>query len=159
MGEGYFGGELNKGINGLRSLLKYLSDPTNAGRSLIAPTGARWVIQSGSTALSYVGDTDGKADVILGFSGDDVIDGGGGSDLLLGGTGNDTYNFTSTFGKDIILDRDGQGSIALDGATLTGGNGAGKRNVWVGKDSAGNYEGYAVYDDGTSSTGKKLGKH
>lgn len=89
-------------------------------------------------------------------AGADTLDGGQGNDVLYGGTGTDTYNFTSSFGKDTITDSDNAGSIKIDGATLSGGKAAGQRNVWVGKDSAGNFEGYAVYDDRSSATGKKL---
>ena len=96
------------------------------------------------------------ADVLVGNAGSDTLKGGAGSDLLLGGQGSDTYQFTTNFGKDRLLDSDGQGSLQMDGATLTGGKGAGVRNVWVGKDSAGVVQGYAVYDDKSSSTGKKL---
>ena len=95
-------------------------------------------------------------DLLIGGGDSDTLDGGQGNDVLYGGAGTDTYNFTSSFGKDIVTDSDNAGSIKIDGATLSGGKAAGQRNVWVGKDSAGNFEGYAVYDDRSSATGKKL---
>ena len=132
-----------------------------------------WYVQSGGTSLGVtdtlnrgalmLGGTGSDAltggsarDVLVGNAGSDTLKGGGGNDLLLGGQGSDTYTFSANFGKDQVLDSDGQGSLQIDGATLTGGKGAGVRNVWIGKDSAGVVQGYAVYDDKSSSTGKKL---
>ena len=97
-----------------------------------------------------------KSDKLYAGAGADTLNGKNGDDYLEGGAGNDTYQFSDAFGKDIVADTDGMGSLVLDGATLSGGKGAGKRNVWTGKDSAGNYEGYAVYDDARSYTGKRL---
>lgn len=64
------------------------------------------------------GDGDDK---LLGDAGDDVLIGGKGSDQLQGGVGNDTYRFKVGDGVDIVRDEDGQGSIEVDGQTLSGG--------------------------------------
>jgi Ca2+-binding RTX toxin-like protein len=190
------GAELKSGINGLRSLLKYLSNPTNSltEHNLTAPNDARWAIQSGAAAMNYTAGADGKADVILGWNGDDTMNGGGGNDLLVGGAGkdtmdggegndtlyggagddiliggagndnlqggadNDTYQFDAAWGKDVITDSDGKGTITIGGQTLGTAKGAGKTNVWVTELGAGSgqFVGMAVYDDASSSTGKKL---
>jgi VCBS repeat-containing protein len=76
------------------------------------------------------------SDVLLAGDGADTLDGGQGGDALYGGVGNDRYNFTSTFGSDIVLDADGQGSIWVDGVQLTGGKKLAD-NVWESDD--GNY--------------------
>lgn len=60
-------------------------------------------------------------DTLLGGDGDDTLDSGTGGDMLKGGAGNDTYRFASGDGADTILDSDGQGSIAVNGVTLSGG--------------------------------------
>ncbi|MFZ5557165.1 MAG: VCBS domain-containing protein [Pseudomonadota bacterium] len=60
-------------------------------------------------------------DKLLGEAGDDTLIGGKGSDQLQGGAGNDTYRFSVGDGVDVIRDEDGQGSIEVDGQTLTGG--------------------------------------
>jgi hypothetical protein len=95
-------------------------------------------------------------DLVLAGVGNDTLDGGSGSDKLHGGAGADTYTFTGDFGRDTVKDSDHTGSIILDGATLSGGHAAGQRNVWVGQDSLGAYEGYAVYEAASSSTGCRL---
>jgi Ca2+-binding RTX toxin-like protein len=48
----------------------------------------------------------GGNDRILAKDGDDVLDGGAGNDILEGGTGNDTYQFTSGWGNDTIMEDD-----------------------------------------------------
>jgi len=58
-------------------------------------------------------------DQLYGGAGDDQLVGEGGNDLLFGGEGNDTYTFTGQFGRDIIKDSDGNGSIVINGATLS----------------------------------------
>lgn len=60
-------------------------------------------------------------DHLYGGAGDDTLDGKAGADYLEGGTGVDTYQFSDTFGNDIILDSDGLGAIKLGSTTLTGG--------------------------------------
>ena len=72
---------------------------------------------TGSDAL--VGGS--KVDLLVGNAGDDVLQGRGGNDLLLGGVGTDTYIYQVGDGLDTILDRDGSGSILMDGQTLAGG--------------------------------------
>ncbi|CAN5567064.1 hypothetical protein BH11PSE7_BH11PSE7_33800 [soil metagenome] len=101
---------------------------------------------------------DGRSgnDYLEGGSGNDTLIGGVGNDTLVGGTGSDTYRFLAAFGKDKLSDTDGLGNLFLDGSLLSGGKAAGTRNLWVGKDIAGNYEGYVLIDDARSSTGKDL---
>jgi Ca2+-binding RTX toxin-like protein len=60
-------------------------------------------------------------DSLLGGIGADNLDGGAGNDRLYGGDGADTYDFTGSFGNDIIRDSDGQGVIKLDGVDLQSG--------------------------------------
>ena len=60
-------------------------------------------------------------DVLAGGAGNDYLIGGSGIDWLEGGDGNDTYFWNTGDGFDTILDSDGNGSIAYDGAILAGG--------------------------------------
>lgn len=89
----------------------------------------------------YGGDGDdtlnglGGNDYIEGGRGVDILDGGDGNDQLFGGAGTDTYQFTGSFGQDIILDSDGLGQIKIGDTTLSGGKEtvAGSR-VWQSED-------------------------
>ena len=107
----------------IKALLPYMRDwYVQAGTSGLATTddknrGAFMLGGTGSDAL--VGGS--GADLLVGNVGDDVLMGGQGNDTLLGGKGNDTYVFQTGDGLDTILDRDGQGSILVDGQTLNGG--------------------------------------
>jgi len=98
----------------------------------------------------------GGADYLEGNTGDDSLNGGEGSDVLLGGTGSDTYQFDADWGKDIIKDSDGKGAIQLTGTALGSAKGAGKANQWAIDRGGGVYAGLALYDDSSSSTGKRL---
>jgi hypothetical protein len=93
-------------------------------------------------------------DMLDGGEGDDTLTGGDGNDQLLGGAGKDTYQFDGYWGKDTITDSDGKGSISIDGVTL--GYGVANGKGWAFDLGGGVYAGMAVYDDATSSTGKKL---
>lgn len=82
------------------------------------------------------------ADILQGMGGDDYIEGqagadeiygGAGDDTLLGGIGADKYYFTGAFGKDVLFDSDGNGTIRIDGSDLTDASTTGRRNTWVGK--------------------------
>ena len=97
-----------------------------------------------------------KADTFLAGAGNDELNGGAGNDLLYGGAGTDTYNFTDAFGKDTIIDSDGLGQIKIGGKEVGTAKGAGKRGVWVADLGGGDFAWLAVYDDASSSTGKKL---
>jgi Ca2+-binding RTX toxin-like protein len=57
-------------------------------------------------------------DVLNGGAGNDELIGGEGADLLLGGAGNDVYIFEGNFGRDLIQDSDGKGSVVIGGITL-----------------------------------------
>ena len=69
------------------------------------------------------------ADLLVGNAGDDLLRGGQGNDMLMGGTGNDAYVYTTGDGLDTILDSGGQGSIAMDGNVITGGDQYGDNRV------------------------------
>jgi len=72
-----------------------------------------------------------QADHLYGGAGNDTLTGNDGSDYLEGGQGNDTY-YAGT--GDTILDRDGQGSVYLDNAQLTGGNQIGDKRTYQSAD-------------------------
>ena len=74
-------------------------------------------------------------DTLVGGTDDDTLDGGEGNDTLLGGTGADSYQFSGNFGHDTVRDSDGQGSIKIDGATLSGGKQVAS-TVWESDDKA-----------------------
>ena len=61
------------------------------------------------------------ADTLIGNDADNELDGGAGNDKLFGGVGLDTYVFSGrAWGKDEIIDSDGQGQIKIDGKTIAG---------------------------------------
>jgi Ca2+-binding RTX toxin-like protein len=60
----------------------------------------------------------GGADWLEGNAGDDQLDGGANNDTLLGGQGNDVYAFNGSFGRDVVIDADGSGSISWNGGAL-----------------------------------------
>ncbi len=60
------------------------------------------------------------ADSIWGNAGADTLEGGAGDDVLLGGSGNDVYVINPGDGDDVIVDSDGQGSIRIGTAVLSG---------------------------------------
>lgn len=62
----------------------------------------------------------GDSDRLYGGAGWDTLDGKGGNDYLEGGTGSDTYLFTGDFGRDTILDTDGQAQVRIDGHVVSG---------------------------------------
>ena len=106
-------------------------DNTLVGSDAVAAgLGDRLYGGAGNDTLSGLGG----ADYLEGNSGNDTLDGGAGNDVLLGGAGNDTYQFKGSYGKDTILDSDGQGSIQIDGATLNGGAQYGDNRVYRGAD-------------------------
>ena len=96
------------------------------------------------------------ADHLYGGGGADTLNGLGGADYLEGGAGSDTYRFTGSFGKDLVVDTDGQGTIQIDGTTLGTAKGIGERGAWAFELGGGVVAGLAVYDDARSSTGKRL---
>ena len=107
----------------IQSLLPYMRDwYVQVGANGLAATdnqnrGAFMLGGNGTDAL--IGGS--GADLLVGNAGADTLMGKAGNDTLLGGAGNDTYVYTTGDGLDTILDRDGQGSIVMDGATLAGG--------------------------------------
>jgi pimeloyl-ACP methyl ester carboxylesterase len=103
------------------------------GISAQSPTIDRVVFGSGvSDAISGMsgndhlyggagGDTlsgQGGADYLEGNAGNDNLDGGANNDTLAGGQGSDTYTFSGAFGRDVVIDADGTGSIAWNGGAL-----------------------------------------
>jgi Ca2+-binding RTX toxin-like protein len=82
--------------------------------------------ETGSTAINGGSKNDhfygiGGNDTINGGDGNDYIEGGAGQDTLNGGVGVDVYQFTGTYGTDIITDSDGQGFITIDNNPLNSG--------------------------------------
>lgn len=57
--------------------------------------------------------------MLLGMAGDDELIGGTGNDTLDGGFGNDKYTFHTGDGADLIIDKDGQGEITVNGIKLS----------------------------------------
>jgi|GEM_PF-1343128 len=55
------------------------------------------------------------ADQLYGGADNDELTGGDGNDILAGGEGADKYIFTGNFGRDMIIDSDGVGSIDING--------------------------------------------
>ena len=53
-------------------------------------------------------------DILIGGTGVDILDGGDGNDQLKGGDGVDVYQFSGSYGIDIITDKDGQGFVTID---------------------------------------------
>lgn len=74
----------------------------------------------GGSADDYLKGND-LANTLEGNGGDDTLEGGKGVDTLIGGAGNDTYLYTTGDGFDTITDSDGNGSIKIDGNTVSGG--------------------------------------
>lgn len=71
----------------------------------------------GQTVSGGTGGQDGRADLILGFGGNDTLNGNGGNDILYGGAGNDTLNGGA--GNDRIVWTVGDGRDFADGGTGT----------------------------------------
>jgi Ca2+-binding RTX toxin-like protein len=115
----------------IKSMLPYLRDwYVQAGASAMNATDTqnRGAFMLGGTGSDNL--TGGaSADLLVGNAGDDTLQGGGGSDVLIGGTGNDTYKYNTGDGFDTILDRDGNGSIVMDGAAVSGGDQFGGKEV------------------------------
>ncbi len=107
----------------ITSMLPYMRDWTiQAGAShlIVADDKNRNAFMLGGSGTdALIGGT--GADLLVGNAGVDTLSGGKGNDTLLGGAGADTYVYTTGDGTDTIFDSDGQGSIAMDGANLTGG--------------------------------------
>jgi VCBS repeat-containing protein len=131
------------------------------GVALIGGGGADSLIGGEQSDALYGGtgndDLSGKGgnDYLEGGVGADTLIGGDGNDQLLGGAGNDTYQFTSAWGKDTILDADGQGSIQLGDKTLGTFQGVGSQGAYAFELGAGTgiYAGLAINKDSASSTG------
>ncbi len=91
-----------------------------------------------------------QADVMLADDGADVLNGAGGDDKLYGGQGTDTYQFTSTWGKDTVQDSDGQGTLQIDDKALTGTfEGAGTRGGYAFDMGGGVYAGLYIQQTAT----------
>jgi Ca2+-binding RTX toxin-like protein len=61
-------------------------------------------------------------DELLGGDDNDTLNGGEGNDTLQGGNGIDAYVFNDNYGKDVIMDSDGNGFIYVDGQVLSSAN-------------------------------------
>ena len=64
---------------------------------------------------------DAGNDILIGGADVDILDGGNGNDQLKGGDSVDLYQFTGTYGTDIITDSDGQGFISIDNTPANSG--------------------------------------
>jgi Ca2+-binding RTX toxin-like protein len=93
-------------------------------------------------------------DILEGDDGDDSLDGDVGNDSLRGGAGTDSYSFSGSWGKDIVADVGGKGSITLNGIQLSGGDGSG--HAWVQELPDGKTVRYTLMDDASSPSGKQL---
>ena len=93
-------------------------------------------------------DGDGGDDYLEGNAGKDTLIGGGGVNTLVGGEGEDTYQITNDGQTDTIRDADGQGSVIIDGLTLTGGTRQGSANLWLSTDRKTSYR-YTADGSGT----------
>ncbi|MEZ5639833.1 MAG: carbohydrate-binding domain-containing protein [Burkholderiaceae bacterium] len=131
------------------------------GRTISVSAGIQWpggdeahVVFGGMSGAPLIG-TDGN-DRLYGMSIDDHLDGLAGDDVLEGGRGNDVYHFDAEFGRDVVHDADGVGSIRVDGRILTGGLSSGLANEWWGDGANGANERYLVRDSKDSATGKQL---
>ncbi|MFS2035131.1 calcium-binding protein [Polaromonas sp. CT11-55] len=130
----------NKAVNYVGKWLTAVTDENGAPVGDV--TYDQWNVVAGSSGATatakdankgqiFIGGAGGdtftggnKGDVFYASAGDDSLNGGTGdnaNDWLYGGAGNDTYKFTGTFGSDVVIDSDGQGSIEVDGVTLQGG--------------------------------------
>jgi Ca2+-binding RTX toxin-like protein len=106
-------------------------------------------------ATPLTGNT--KNDALYGGAGADTLDGRAGDDYLEGGAGNDTYTFKASFGKDTVVDSDGVGRIVVGSQTLGKASASLLRaNQWDFKLDSGQWVYMNVYDDASSSTGKRL---
>ncbi len=140
--------------NYLQSLGSFSDEERELIQSML-PNMRDWYVQAGADAMAATDTlsrgafmlggsgadtlTGGRsADLLVGNAGSDTLAGGQGNDLLLGGKGNDTYIYQSTNaatgytgdGLDTIVDSDGQGSIQIDGQTVSGGAQCGNARVY-----------------------------
>jgi VCBS repeat-containing protein len=160
-GFGYFAeylkrGEVRDPITGEIFTPGIYSTAEQAAINSMLPTLRDWYVQAGTGGMTATDTLNRGAfmlggtgqdiltggtgnDLLVGNAGADVLQGGKGNDVLLGGTGNDTYKYTNAGvnqdGLDIILDSDGNGSIQIDGQTVSGGAQYGDTRVH--KDSGG----------------------
>ncbi|KAF4513784.1 UNVERIFIED_CONTAM: hypothetical protein B566_EDAN011705 [Ephemera danica] len=111
-----YGSNNSDSISGTTSLSGRDID-SDARLGSYARNGVTYIAGKGNDSIT--GTT--QSDMLYGNDDNDVLTGGKGNDHLQGGKGNDTYRFTAGDGVDVIRDEDGQGSIEVDGQTLTGG--------------------------------------
>jgi len=80
-------------------------------------------------------------DKVLGGAGDDTLIGGEGNDQILGGAGTDRYEFSGTFGEDLVIDSDGTGTVWINSVQMRGGKKiAGLSNSFISADKFWRYE-------------------
>lgn len=99
----------------------------NAGNDTLNGGDGDDVLIGGADQDTLNGDTGN--DTLIGGTDVDILDGGTGNDQLKGGEGVDVYQFTGTYGTDIITDTDGQGIITIDNTPLAGGKQIGDNRV------------------------------
>jgi VCBS repeat-containing protein len=124
------------------------------GSGLNAP--ANKVLFGGDGSDDINGTDNALGDRLYGMAGDDTLNGGGGNDYLEGGAGTDTYQFSSSFGKDTVIDADGLGRILIDGSAITTTQGAGRADTWTARLANGQTVGLALYSNPSSATGQNL---
>jgi len=124
---GWAGGVLDKASANSDALFGEASGDVIDGKA-----GADWLEGNGGDDILRGGLDN---DTLLGGTGDDTLDGGAGNDRLLGGSGFDTYNFNTGWGRDVVIDSDGQGQLIVDGyGTLSGGKRIGSSNQFLSAD-------------------------
>jgi RTX calcium-binding nonapeptide repeat (4 copies) len=155
--------------DGLTGALNKASTYTNLWTNSLIPQGAvqtsgltrfdtsgyqQWNVVATSAGEQATALDATKSQLFIGNNGADTFTGGNQNDALLGGQGDDTYKFSGSFGKDTIIDADGQGKLVLGEQTLGIFKGAGKRGQYYFDLGAGQYAGLFIADDNTSSTKK-----
>jgi hypothetical protein len=143
---------LGTGLNAPANKVVFGTDAANTLTGTDNALGDHLFGEGGNDSLAGLqgnDDLEGGAD-------DDTLDGGSGNDLLLGGAGNDTYEFSSSFGKDTVIDADGLGRILIDGSAITTTQGAGRADTWTARLANGQTVGLALYSNPSSATGQNL---
>ena len=90
-----------------------------AGSNTLSGSDGNDYIEGGADNDTLNGDAGN--DTLIGGAGNDTLTAGEGNDQLKGGEGLDVYQFSGTYGTDVITDSDGRGSITVDGTPIAGG--------------------------------------
>ncbi len=123
-GEFIFGDHTNGVIDDALGALSDSAHPLDKSDLIMGLTGNDYILsQKGNDVIfGGLGNDEILAgeghDQLFGGEGNDTLTGGEGADKLSGGTGKDTYIFDGNFGRDIVIDGDGSGTIVINGITL-----------------------------------------